>query len=145
MKAVLTGSYKAKVGAETFWKSEPEREPKQIVSAPQHWIVLSCRYLISGFNDVVDPSRLKRTFQMAEDSWRPLSKVIFTGTLNLKTKPAMKESAWLLASFLFLIEIPLFVSNLFCCILFCFLIFGHLLLHTLSTLSFSFYWLSWPL
>ncbi len=37
MKAVITGSYKAivRTGAETFWKSEPE--PKQIVSAPQHW------------------------------------------------------------------------------------------------------------
>jgi hypothetical protein len=33
MKAVLTGNYRAIVGAgsETFWKSEPEREPKQIV------------------------------------------------------------------------------------------------------------------
>ncbi len=37
MKSVITGSYKAIVGAETFWKSEQEREPKQIVSAPQHY------------------------------------------------------------------------------------------------------------
>ncbi len=42
MKSVITGSYKAIVGAgsgagaeaETLWKSEPE--PKEIVSAPQH-------------------------------------------------------------------------------------------------------------
>ncbi len=43
LKAVKTGTQKASVGAgagagaETFWKSEPELEPKQIVSAPQHW------------------------------------------------------------------------------------------------------------
>ncbi len=37
-KAVQTGSYKAEVGDgdETYWNSEPELEPKQIVSAPQH-------------------------------------------------------------------------------------------------------------
>jgi hypothetical protein len=38
MKAALTGSYKDKAGAKTFWKSELEQEPKQIVSAPQHWV-----------------------------------------------------------------------------------------------------------
>ncbi len=39
LKAVKTGTQKASVraGAETFWKPEPELEPKQIVSAPQHW------------------------------------------------------------------------------------------------------------
>jgi hypothetical protein len=42
MKSVIKGRYKAIVGAgagagaETFYKSEPER--KQKVSAPQHWI-----------------------------------------------------------------------------------------------------------
>ncbi len=40
MKAVLTGSYKAIVGAIVDSGAEssckPEREPKQIVSAPQH-------------------------------------------------------------------------------------------------------------
>ncbi len=40
LKAVKTGTstHKASVGAgaQTFWKSKPEREPKQIVSAPQH-------------------------------------------------------------------------------------------------------------
>ncbi len=38
MKSVIKGSYKSDVGAgaETFWKSEPEREQK--VSAPQHWL-----------------------------------------------------------------------------------------------------------
>ncbi len=43
LKAVKTGTLKAQVGAgagsraraETFWKSEPERE--KIVSAPQPW------------------------------------------------------------------------------------------------------------
>jgi hypothetical protein len=37
IKSVITGSFKAiaRAGAETFWKSEPER--KRIVSAPQHW------------------------------------------------------------------------------------------------------------
>jgi hypothetical protein len=37
LKAVKTGTLKALVGAgaETFWKSEPER--KKIVSAPQPW------------------------------------------------------------------------------------------------------------
>jgi hypothetical protein len=34
MKSVIKGSYKANVGAGTFWKSEPER--KQKVSAPQY-------------------------------------------------------------------------------------------------------------
>ncbi len=48
LKAVKTGTLKAQVGAgagaragvETFWKSEPEREPerKKIVSAPQPWM-----------------------------------------------------------------------------------------------------------
>jgi hypothetical protein len=41
LKAVKTGTHKAPVGAgaETFWKSEPEPElePKQKVSSPQHW------------------------------------------------------------------------------------------------------------
>jgi hypothetical protein len=42
IKSVTTGSSKAVAGAgvgagaETFWKSEPER--KKIVSAPQHWL-----------------------------------------------------------------------------------------------------------
>ncbi len=50
MKSVRTGGYRYKAiagagsgaGAKTFWKSEPER--KQIVSAPQHWlvVVLNC-------------------------------------------------------------------------------------------------------
>jgi hypothetical protein len=39
-KNVKTGTHKAKVGAgsgaETFLMSEPELEPKKIVSAPQH-------------------------------------------------------------------------------------------------------------
>jgi hypothetical protein len=40
---VITGTFKAVAGAEagagaeTFWKSEPEPERKQIVLAPQHW------------------------------------------------------------------------------------------------------------
>ncbi len=36
LKAVKTGTHKAQVGAEaeTFWESEPELEPNQIVSAP---------------------------------------------------------------------------------------------------------------
>jgi hypothetical protein len=40
MKSVIKGNYKANVGAgaETFWKSEPERQQK--VSAPQHWQTL---------------------------------------------------------------------------------------------------------
>jgi hypothetical protein len=33
LKAVKTGAHKAEAGAETFWTSEPELEPKQIVSA----------------------------------------------------------------------------------------------------------------
>ncbi len=43
LNAVKTGTQKAHVGAvvgagtETFRKMEPELEPKQIVSAPQHW------------------------------------------------------------------------------------------------------------
>ncbi len=39
MKSEIKCSYKANVGAgaETFWKSEPEPERKQKVSAPQHW------------------------------------------------------------------------------------------------------------
>ncbi len=43
IKSVITGTFKAVAGAEagagaeTFWKSEPEPERKQIVSAPQHW------------------------------------------------------------------------------------------------------------
>ncbi len=46
LKAVKTDTHKAEVGAgsgagararaETFWKSEPELEPKQIIPAPQH-------------------------------------------------------------------------------------------------------------
>jgi hypothetical protein len=38
LKAVQIGTHKAEVGAgaETFWRSEPELEPKQMVSAPQH-------------------------------------------------------------------------------------------------------------
>ncbi len=44
LKAVHTGTHKAKVGAGaelwsrngTFWKSELELEPKLIISAPQH-------------------------------------------------------------------------------------------------------------
>jgi hypothetical protein len=37
LKPVQAGSYKAEVGAgaKTFWKSEPELEPKQIVLSPQ--------------------------------------------------------------------------------------------------------------
>ncbi len=37
LKAVQTGSYKAEVGAKTFWKSEPEPklEQKQIILASQ--------------------------------------------------------------------------------------------------------------
>jgi hypothetical protein len=58
MKAVQTGSYKAIAGAgagsgaraETFWKSEPEREQKQIVSAPQQFGILSLR-LAENFLD----------------------------------------------------------------------------------------------
>ncbi len=38
IKFVITGSSKAVAGAEIFWKSEPEW--KQIVSAPQHWLIL---------------------------------------------------------------------------------------------------------
>jgi hypothetical protein len=47
---VKTGTHKAFVGAgagtgasagaETFWKSEPELEPKQKVSAPQHCFLI---------------------------------------------------------------------------------------------------------
>ncbi len=47
LKAVQTGTHKAEVGAgaETFWESDPELEPKEIVLAPQHryrpWNVFS--------------------------------------------------------------------------------------------------------
>ena len=44
--AVQTGTYKgvpvvgagAGSGSGTYWKSEPELEPKRIISAPQHWL-----------------------------------------------------------------------------------------------------------
>jgi hypothetical protein len=41
MKSVIKGRYKADVGAGTFWKSEPEPERKQKVSAPQHCLTAS--------------------------------------------------------------------------------------------------------
>jgi hypothetical protein len=52
---VKTGTQKASVGAragagagaETSWKSEPELEPKQIVSAPQHWKLVNFKLQFS--------------------------------------------------------------------------------------------------
>ncbi len=47
LKAVKTGTHKAKIGAragaETFCKSEPELELKQIVLAPQHCLQVTPR------------------------------------------------------------------------------------------------------
>ncbi len=117
-KSVIKGSYKANggAGAETFWKSEPERERKQKVSAPQHWdlaiftssIMFQSSHVLTekkfaltsslalGFTTFMSPAGLSRSHWRSRCHFEPASSVhiIFAGTVLLLYTCSI--SAWCL-------------------------------------------------